>query len=347
MLARKSGRISTGTIAGSFHSTEWRLFLLPKSFKTIDEQIKILTSRGMYIDEKSLEYVKKYLLTNNYYSIINGYSKPFLEKENLYKSGTTFEEVCSLYLFDKDIKSALFDATLNVERHLKSIFAYRFAEAHQDETFAFLDVSSFNHNYSFEIAYIVNKLNKIIQKNKKYSNNSIYHYISHYHNVPIWVLVDFLDFGDLYTLIKVIPPTIQNKIAKDLLSFIKDNDPSFLGLFPSETMLSFIKNIHETRNVCAHNNRLIYFNCRSDSIYFEPLHSRYNISSDDSRKNTYATFISTQYFLSKTEYAKLHNTIRKKFRYLNNKLSTIDIEEIENLLGFPKQWYKTPKIEQN
>lgn len=44
-----------------------------KVFKTIDEQITILKQRGLIIDDE--EHAKKYLLSQNYYNLINGYAK--------------------------------------------------------------------------------------------------------------------------------------------------------------------------------------------------------------------------------------------------------------------------------
>ncbi len=47
-----------------------------KEFKTIAAQIDILESRGMIVDEGA----SAVLLRENYYSIINGYKAPFLDK---------------------------------------------------------------------------------------------------------------------------------------------------------------------------------------------------------------------------------------------------------------------------
>ncbi|MCT3402453.1 hypothetical protein EFP57_09525 [Lactobacillus helveticus] len=72
---------------------------LQKTFKTLDEQIEILKNRHLLVPDE--EKTKKYLLSTNYYSIINGYSKPFLKQKNLYLDDTTFDEIKSLYFFDK------------------------------------------------------------------------------------------------------------------------------------------------------------------------------------------------------------------------------------------------------
>lgn len=54
----------------------WRLFMSPKPFSTLTEQVDILKSRGMIIEDE--EKAKCILLRENYYNVINGYKKPFL-----------------------------------------------------------------------------------------------------------------------------------------------------------------------------------------------------------------------------------------------------------------------------
>lgn len=48
--------------------------------------------------------LKKYLLCNNYYNVINYYSKFFMISNDQYIKGTTFDEISHIYYFDKEIK---------------------------------------------------------------------------------------------------------------------------------------------------------------------------------------------------------------------------------------------------
>ncbi|WP_243729268.1 hypothetical protein [Mycoplasma capricolum] len=50
----------------------------PKEFKTFEEQIEILKSRGLIIsnEQKAIEILKQ----ENYYNIVNGYKDLFLKK---------------------------------------------------------------------------------------------------------------------------------------------------------------------------------------------------------------------------------------------------------------------------
>lgn len=75
---------------------------MEKTFKSIVEQIQILKSRNILIED----YKKTYNLlnNNNYYYLINGYKNLFLNNESNtenYINGTKIEEIHSLYIFDK------------------------------------------------------------------------------------------------------------------------------------------------------------------------------------------------------------------------------------------------------
>ena len=213
-----------------------------KPFKTIEEQIATLKIRGLSITDESK--AAKYLLSNNYYNIINGYSKFFQHPgTDTYIDGVTFDEVSSLYTFDKDVKRTILQAILEAEHHIKSITAHRFAEAYPSQKYAYLNTNSYADNKILDVGFIVSKLSKIINTNKRYRGNSIHHYAHTHSDVPIWVLTDYLEFGDLRTIIENLPNSLQNEIARDLVSFISTNVPDFNDVFPPETLISFLKNI--------------------------------------------------------------------------------------------------------
>jgi hypothetical protein len=316
----------------------WRgLFLKP--FKNIKQQLDILKDRDLVITNR--ERTLKYLLSNNYYNIINGYSKLFqVPGSDNYINNVTFDEVASLYTFDKDIKRAILQSILEAEHHIKSITAHRFAESYQNQQYAYLDTKNYDNDKILDVGYIISKLSKIVNYNKNRRGTSINHYYTNHKDVPIWVLTDYLEFGDTRHIIENLPTSLQNKIAKDLVSFIKTNNPNFTGVFPPETMISFLKNINQTRNVCAHNNRLLNYNCSANSVYFAPIHDDFNLQDDDSRKTVYSTVVSLQCFISAEEFNRLWNTLRKKVRKLENKIKSVDINIINATLGFPDDWHR-------
>lgn len=314
-----------------------------KKFKTIDEQIQLLLDRGLVIDD--IEKAKLYLQSQNYYNIINGYANYFPRNNDQYTNKTNFNEIARLYAFEGEIKQAIFEAIIGMETHLKALFAYRFAEEYADIPYAYLNINCYDKGKTLSVISTISKISKTIEKYRRYKNTSIAHYINQHNDVPIWVLANYLDFGDLRYMLNASTTKVQNAVAKDLTSFIQQHIP-LITTFTPEIMMSFVENINDVRNICAHNNRLIDFNCRRDSKYWAPLHDKYNIKEQDKRRNVFSVFISLQCFLSSTEYAIVHNALRKRINRLDNCLKTISINDIISRLGFPNNWHRnTEKIQ--
>lgn len=311
-----------------------------KMFKTVDEQINLLRSRGLVIVDE--EKTKLYLLTNNYYNIINGYGKFFPRHNENYTNRTSFDEISRLYLLDKNIKQSMFQAILAAESHMKSIFAYRFAESFQDNPYAYLSTDSYNSGKILSVVHTIYKLSGTIKCYQKIHGSSIRHYVNEHGNVPIWVLVNYLNFGELRAMITSVNTSLQNKVAKDFFSFVcrHIDNPT---IFTPEIMISFIENINDVRNVCAHNNRLIDFQCKRDSKYWSSLHDGHGISSNSPRNNVFSVFVSLKCFLSVMEYGTMHNKILKEFKRMENKLHSVAINDILGKYGFPDGWHNSTK----
>ena len=177
-----------------------------------------------------------------------------------------------------------------------------------------------------------------ISQYEKRKEGSIYHYLSKYKHVPIWVLINYLNLGELRNLLKKTVKSLQNDISKDFCDFISQNIEGKIAVFPPETLNSFLVNINEIRNICAHNNRIIDYKCHQKVKYWEILHDKYQII-EDNRNSVYSVFVSLQCFISNTEYAVLHNSIRKRINILSNQLKSISVNKILSKLGFPEDWH--------
>lgn len=317
-----------------------------KEFKTLDEQIDILKSRGLVFNDE--ERAKQYLLSQNYYNLINGYAKFFPREGENYTSQTNFDEITGLYVFEREFKQVLLLAILEAETHLRAIFSYRFAEMYQNEPYAYLNIKCYEQDSILYATKTISNLSQtILTHTRTHRNGSIAHYVKKYNHVPIWVLVNYVNFGELRHLLLHSTKALQNNIAKDFLSFIRQNIPDCSEPFHPETLNSFLDNINEIRNICAHNNRLLGFRCRQSTKHWAPLHNKYSITPNDDRRSVYSVFLELQCFISHNEYAILHNTFKKRIRTLANKLTTISINDILKELGFPENWYNNfDKIEQ-
>ena len=101
--------------------------MIEKNFKNLDEQVEIFKFKGMIINDE--KYVKKVLLRENYF-FLNGYRHLFLisETDKRFKEGTTFEELYSLFLFDRTFRNVIFKYLLVIENNLKSIMSYQLSK---------------------------------------------------------------------------------------------------------------------------------------------------------------------------------------------------------------------------
>ena len=103
--------------------------ILDKPFKSFKEQIEILKSR-IDIDEETEYYLMRY----NYYSIINFYKSPFIvkQKPETYFTGTHFNEIKALFLFDHELRILFFNSFTKLESTIKTIIAYHFSECYKN-----------------------------------------------------------------------------------------------------------------------------------------------------------------------------------------------------------------------
>ena len=95
-----------------------------KIFKTLDEQIEILKSKGLVIDD--VDSAKEILLRENYF-FLSGYRYLLLRSrtEKKYLPGANFRELYALFNFDRQIRNIIFKNLLIVENNIKSIFSYQ------------------------------------------------------------------------------------------------------------------------------------------------------------------------------------------------------------------------------
>lgn len=97
---------------------------MPKEFKTIKEQLKILEDRGLNVDDEAA--AEEFLKYNNYYHI-SGYSLTLRNHDKFYPSAS-FRNIMDIYNFDHELRTMIFDIITEIEVNIKSIYAYHFSE---------------------------------------------------------------------------------------------------------------------------------------------------------------------------------------------------------------------------
>lgn len=304
-----------------------------KAFSSLDEQIKILEKRNLEIKDK--DYAKQYLLHNNYYNVINCYSKFLFKNKGVdcYIKGTTFENIIAIHHFDKEIKNCLFKFIIESEKHFKSILAYRYCKYFCDISYSYLDIK--NYINSPKTTGLISQLKKIVYPtNKAFDKKPIKHYKNKYDNVPFWILVNYMTFGQTSTFFSCIPDKLKNIVAKDLSVFIQNNFNEDARL-TSAQLESFLYNIVEVRNIIAHDNKLLDYKCKNNTKYNKFIHKKYGINETEPRQDVFNVCITLSCFLSKDEYEQLTNNIKEQIEKLKKEISQESSEKVISALGFP------------
>lgn len=206
-----------------------------KEFKTIDNQLDILKSRGLTIEDE--EKAAQFLLYNNYYRI-SGYSLT-LRNHDVFSKKATFQNIIDIYSFDHELRHILLKYLEIIEVHFKSIYAYEFTKVHTGT--GYLN----EHNFTKSDVYqrIMNKAEE--QKAKRLPHEA---YLKHFieelkQPLPLWAYVDLLTIADISFLYSITENSIQKNVA---LNFN----------IPGEILGKLMHSMTIVRNLCAHGSRL-------------------------------------------------------------------------------------------
>lgn len=122
---------------------------MDKPFKTIEEQVDILESRGVSTDADTAGILER----EGYYSVVNGYKDLFLDLgaskvagHDVYVEGTSFSDIYRLFTFDRELRLTMFRYFAEAEAVLKTVCAYKISESHQDEPEPYLNPGNYRQD---------------------------------------------------------------------------------------------------------------------------------------------------------------------------------------------------------
>lgn len=327
---------------------------MDKTFSTIDDQIKRLEARGLVIDA---EKVKNILEMENYYNIINGYKDLFIDEtytgvDEQYKSGANFDELYSLYLFDRELRNIFIKYILIIENNIKTVLAHDFSAKYGHDNY--LKISNFDTGakkwekktpaqkvgaVSELIANIQREISRQLSKN----NQMISHNMLQYGYVPLWVLVNALTLGTTSVFYTYLKEKDQNDVGRRF------------SLKPDEMRnILFVLTIY--RNACAHDERFYNLkalkpNMKPNSIKTHTIHEKLKITKDKSSNNPiygkndlFAITIICKLMLKRDCFDEFAERLRSEIEDLKGKLHTIEIETILERMGFPSNWYDIKQL---
>lgn len=310
--------------------------MLEKQFKTLDEQIEIFKHKGLVIkDEK---YTKEVLLRENYF-FLNGYRHLFYksETEKAFIPGTTFEELYSMFLFDRSFRNVLFKYLLVIENNLKSITSYQLSKKYGYKEKDYLKVKNFTQipERQRQVNDLIKKMKRQIRINGS-QHTATSHYVSHYGYIPLWILVKVLSFGVVSEMVSILKPEDQKDIS------------NIYGI-ETDDFISYLPILANYRNLCAHED-ILYENRTQKEISDTIYHKILNIPRDEEgyiygKNDLFALIIIMKQMLLKEEFKNMTFELDNIVQTLNYNLTSIKIDKVLNQMGFPLNWEELSKIE--
>lgn len=334
--------------------------LYQKPFKSIDQQVELLRSRGLqFSDPERLAHI---LQAVGYYRL-SGYWHDFREpapeggkRPSTFVAGTSLSEVMEIYEFDEDLRSLLVKGLSRIEVSLRfkigHLLGRRNQFAHNDLSFLSSEWGENKKTLSVppETGAVTlreyNDHNDWVKKQIQGERVSNEAFVAHIYDsygqpLPVWTATEVMTFGHLNKLFYGMKQQDRQEVAVGFDVFGED------GTGDARSFSSWLERLRQTRNYCSHYSRLwnknntapiaVPYSCE------ELQHITASSGSDSegapvSRANSriYATVALLTYLLARIDYT---NDIRDEIigRILNFAQGRTDRLQA---MGFPPDWDK-------
>ena len=312
--------------------------MIEKQFKNLDEQIEIFKHKGLVIIDE--DYAKQVLLRENYF-FLNGYRHLFYKsaKEKVFIKGTTFEELYSLFLFDRSFRNVLFKYLLVIENNLKSITSYQLSKKYGYRERDYLKAKNFTQlpERQRQVNDLLKKMKRQIRVNGS-QHSATLHYVSNYGYIPLWILVKVLSFGIVSEMFSILKPEDHRDICKVYNIELDD-------------FLVYLPILANYRNLCAHED-ILYENRTQKQIGDTVYHQILDIPKQNNeyiygKSDVFALLIIMRQLLQTEDFKNMSLELENVIQTLNYNLTSIKIEKVLNRMGFPSNWKELVTIERS
>lgn len=213
-----------------------------KPAHTIDQQLELLRQRGLVIADEGR--ARHYLANISYYRL-SAYTRPFYvpgEQAHRFLPGTNFDQVLTLYIFDRELRILLLDAIERIEVALRAQMTNTLAEHHGAHGYTAPGIFDDRYNH----AWLMEKLEKEVE------SRDVETFVEHYRNKygaapkqpPVWMSMELLTFKEVSRLFGA----LRHKQDTQRIS------QHFC--WPDTVLRSWFRNLSDLRNLCAHHARI-------------------------------------------------------------------------------------------
>ncbi len=308
---------------------------MDKEFKNLEEQMAILEHKGLIIQDK--DFARTVLLRENYF-FLNGYRHLFLKSKNdrRFIEGTTFEELYSLFLFDRQFRNILFKHLLIIENNMKSIISYQLSRKYGYKESDYLKPKNFtNHpEKSRQVNDLIKKMKRQVRSNAP-QHAATMHYVNNYGYIPLWVLVKVLSFGIVSELFSILRKEDQESIAESY-------DISV------DSLTNYLPILANYRNLCAHED-IVFENKTQRTVEDTVYHKLLKIEKENDeyvygKNDIFALILIIKQLITPVEFKNLTEEISRALSNLEYNLNTITIVKVLDRMGFPENWQDLTNI---
>lgn len=233
-----------------------------KPWSPFPDQLQILKDRGLEVEKR--ETALSYLERVGYYRL-SGYWYPFREfdtaaplaekkaiRKDSFYTGSRFEDVVRLYIFDKKLRLLALDALERIEMAVRVDIAHLLGKK---DPLAHENPDCFHGNFTkkpikagspnagkteYQVWY--EKYQSHLKRSQR--ETFVQHHLNEYGKLPIWVAIEVWDFGLLSKLFSGMQFTDQQIIAAKY------------GAKDGREFAQWLRSLNFIRNVSAHHSRL-------------------------------------------------------------------------------------------
>lgn len=226
--------------------SQWEFLLFMKEMnkmedvkepRTFAQQLNKIKRRGCIVGDEN--YAKSTLEHINYYRL-TAYFLPFKNDDGeTYMPGTTFDKVCRIYRFDKELRTLIFSIIEEIELMLRTQLAYY--HSFKYGPLGYMDETNFSKRHKQEA--FIEQIETCVERNK--NTLIVQHHQNKYGgNFPLWVIIEFFSVGQLSRFYADLNPCDQKAVAKNL------------SISNFKNMENWLHCLTILRNNCAHYSRL-------------------------------------------------------------------------------------------
>ena len=209
---------------------------------SVPDQIELLKRRGMTVGDEA--QARHYLNFISYYRL-RAYWLPFEvpaanNGDHAFRDGTTFEDVLTLYIFDRELRLLVLDAIERVEVALRAQWAHHMAMTYGPHGYLEQGHYSVIRHHAKDVTDLEKEFNRsddafAIHYRDKYDSPKL---------PPVWMAAEVMSFGLLSKFYSNLKTRADRKAIAD--PFALDE----------AVVTSFAHHISTVRNICAHHGRL-------------------------------------------------------------------------------------------